>query len=401
LASQRLTHFPRLYKALDANELDGVIGTSAENVVYLSGFWAMTQWARRTPQTYVLMPAQGKGEAAIVTSSGLIDLIADQKPWIDDVRRYGYFQLDRNESVALCDKDLAQLRLMETPEYAGPVEALVAAIRDNGLERSKLGIDEVSISVQCFDQLCDALPDVTFVRSASLLQRVRAVKTPEEIARLRRAAQIGEMSIDAAFAISAEGVSELDFMREFNRTTVSHDGLPVSICIGCGERSAMSNAQPSERALKIGDAIRFDVGGRYQHYRSDISRCGFFGEPGEQIRRYHNALHRGVLRAYDVIKPGVVVSNVFNAVMETVRAEGLPHYQRNHVGHGIGIDGYDYPNVAPNEKGVLEEGMVLCIETPYYELGLAGLQVEDMLLVTADGAETFMSTDGALRIIEP
>jgi Xaa-Pro aminopeptidase len=401
LSSPRLINASRLYDTLDRNKLDGVIGTSAENVVYLSGFWAMTQWARRTPQTYVLVPAPGKGESAIITSSGLVDLIADQTPWVADVRRYGYFQLDRNEQAALCDKDLAQLRLMDTPEYPSPVEALVAAIRDNGLEHGRLGIDEVSITAQCFDQLRDALPNVTFVRSASLLQRVRAVKTPEEIARLRRAAQIGEMSIEAAFAIAADGVTELDFMREFNRTTVSHDGLPVSVCIGFGERSAMSNAQPSERALKNGDPIRFDVGGRYRHYRSDISRCGFFGEPGEQIRRYHNALHRGVLRAYDLIKPGVVVSDIFNAVMETVRKEGLPHYRRNHVGHGIGIDGYDYPNVAPSEDGALEEGMVLCIETPYYELGLAGLQVEDMLVVTAGGVESLMSTDGALRIIAP
>lgn len=397
----RLTNSLRLDQMLDANGLDAVIGTSPENVVYLSGFWAMTQWARRAPQTYVLVPAPEKGEAAIVTSSGLVDLIADQDIWVEDVRRYGYFQLDHKETAKLHDKDIAQLRLMDTPEYPGPVEALVAAIRDNGLERGKLGLDEVSISPQCFDQLREAFPDAVFVRSASLLQKVRAIKTAEEIRRLRRAARIAELSIDASLAIAAAGVTELDFMREFNRTTVSNDGLPVSICIGFGERSAMSNVQPSQRALKIGDAIRFDVGGRFQHYRSDISRCGFFGEPGEQIRRYHSALHKGVLRAHDIIRPGVVVSDVFAAVMDTVRAEGIPHYKRNHVGHGIGIDGYDYPSVAPGEKGVLEEGMVLCIETPYYELGLAGLQVEDMLVVTADGAETFMSGDGALRIIAP
>ncbi|HLS19968.1 MAG TPA: Xaa-Pro peptidase family protein, partial [Paracoccaceae bacterium] len=223
----------------------------------------------------------------------------------------------------------------------------------------------------------------------------------EEIRRLRRAAEIAEMSVDAAFAIAATGVTEIDFAREFNRTTVSNDGLPVSICIGFGERSPMSNSQVTERALKPGDSIRFDVGGRYQHYRSDISRCGFFGEPSEKIRRYHNALHKGVLRAHEIIRPGLAINELFERVMETVRAEGLPHYKRNHVGHGIGIDGYDHPNIAPSETSVLEEGMVLCIETPYYELGLAGLQVEDMLVVTADGSETLMKTDGALRVIEP
>lgn len=401
MTSARLTNFPRLQEFLGTNNLDAVIGTSPENVVYLSGFWAMTQWARRTPQTYVLVPAQGKGTPAIVTSSGLVDLVADQDIWVKDIRRYGYFQLDRNEGADLHEKDIAQLRLMETPEHPGPVEALLATIRDNGLERGTIGIDEVAITPQCFDQLRDALPDTKFAPAAALLQKVRAIKTQEEIRRLRQAAQIAEMSVDAAFAIAAEGVTELDFMREFNRTTVTNDGLPVTICIGFGERSPMSNSQPTERALKPGDLIRFDVGGRYRHYRSDISRCGFFGEPGEKIRRYHDALHKGVLRAHEIIRPGLAINELFDRVMETVRAEGLPHYKRNHVGHGIGIDGYDYPNIAPSETAVLEEGMVLCIETPYYELGLAGLQVEDMLVVTKDGSDSFMSTDGALRVIEP
>ncbi|MHA6688472.1 M24 family metallopeptidase [Mesorhizobium sp. A556] len=396
-----LTNFDRLFAVMEESGLDAMVGTSAENVVYLSGFWAMTQWARRTPQTYVLAPGRGKGEPSIVTSSGLVDLIADQEPWVKAVRRYGFFQLDRDAEADLNDKDIAQLGLMEGPEYPGPVEALVAAIRDNRLERATLGIDEVSITPQNFDQLRQALPDAEFVRAASLLQKVRAIKTPEEIRRLRQAARIGEMSIDAAMGIAAAGVTELDFMREFNRTTVSNDGLPVSICIGFGERSAMSNVQPSERALAIGDAIRFDVGGRYRHYRSDISRCGFFGEPGARIRRYHGALHKGVMRAHELVRPGLRICDVFSSVMDTVRAEGIPHYKRNHVGHGIGIDGYDYPNIAPGDQATLEEGMVVCVETPYYELGFAGLQVEDMLVVTADGAETLMSTDGALRIIEP
>src|SRR5690625_44394 len=215
LISSRLTNFSRLQEHLAANRLDAVIGTSPENVVYRSGFWAMTQWARRTPQTYVLMPAEGKGQPAIITSSGLVDLIADQEIWVEDIRRYGYFQLDRNEEVELNGKDLAQLRLMETPEHKGPVEALLSAIRDNGLERATIGIDEVAITSQNFDKLQEALPEAKLVRAASMLQLVRAIKTPEEIRRLRRAAEIAEMSIDAAFAIAATGVTELDFAREF------------------------------------------------------------------------------------------------------------------------------------------------------------------------------------------
>jgi Xaa-Pro aminopeptidase len=82
-----------------------------------------------------------------------------------------------------------------------------------------------------------------------------------------------------------------------------------------------------------------------------------------------------------------------------VRKNGLPHYRRNHVGHGIGLDGYDAPNLTPGSNEVFEEGNVICVETPYYEMGFAGLQVEDMLHVTRDGIESLMSTSSELRIV--
>jgi len=170
-------------------------------------------------------------------------------------------------------------------------------------------------------------------------------------------------------------------------------------CIGFGSRSALSNVQPSERALKSGDLIRFDVGGRYRNYRSDMSRGAALGEPSAKVAKYYAAVEKGVLRAYDIIKPGVKVADLFAEVVATVQREGIPHFARSHVGHGIGVDGYDPPNIAPGSADVFEENMVVCIETPYYELGFAGLQVEDMVRVTKDGAESLMTLKTGLRIV--
>jgi len=394
-----LTNFDRMFELMDESGLDAVIGTLPENVTYLTGFWAMTQWVRRGPQTYAFQPARGRGNAAIATSSGLLDLVSDQYVWVDDVRRFEYFQIEVDADARLSDEDAAQLKMLQTPQYKSSVEALVSIIRDNGLENATIGIDEVGITPTCFDELTAALPNVTFRRANSFLQKVRSIKTAEEIERLRGAARVGEMSIEAALAIAAEGVTELDFLSEFNVCTARNGGLPVSICIGFGDRSAMSNVQPSRNQLNPGDVIRFDVGGRYQHYRSDISRCASFGEPSAKVRQYHNALHKGIERGYEIIRPGLPVAQLYEAVMETVRTEGLPHYKRSHVGHGIGLDGYDFPNISPATDAVLEENMVLCLETPYYELGFAGLQVEDMLVVRSDGAESLMTTSGALKVL--
>lgn len=386
----------RLASFLSDAKLDAVIGTSPENVLYLGGYWAMSQWVRRGPQAYALVPRDG--HSAVITSSALIDLIADQQVQ-GDIRRYSYFKVDYASDDDLNSTDLRQRQLFETEAYASPVAALVAALKDRGLDRARIGIDEIGMTPQCMEQLVVALPDATFVRAFSLLEKVRSVKTADEISRLRRAASITEQSIDAALAGVHSGMTEIELARIFHSRTTQLDGVPVTGCIGFGERSALSNVQPSERRLQKGDAIRFDVGCRYRHYRSDVARIGFFGEPSKKIRTYHSALYRGVERAYDLIRPGLKVSDLFNAVVDTVRLEGIPHYHRSHVGHGIGIEGYDPPNIAADSTECLEENMVICVETPYYELGFAGLQVEDMILVRRDGAESLMARKGHLRVI--
>jgi Xaa-Pro aminopeptidase len=394
-----LTNLPRLHELMERENLDAVVGTCPESVTYLSGFWAMSQWVRRGPQAYVLQPKPDE-EACIITNSGLLDLITDQEIWVKDIRRYGYFHIDIDKSVQLDAPDTLQKTLFDQIAYKGPVEALVAAIKEKGLAKARLGIDELGITPQCMEQLRTELPDAQFTRCFNLLEKVRAVKTPEEIARLRRAAGIAEGSINAALSIVAEGVTEREMLREFNAYTVQHDAAPVTGCIGFGNRSAMSNVQPSDRKLKRGDLIRFDVGGRYRHYRSDISRIVSFGEPSAKVRKYHQALEKGVQRAYEILKPGLKVAELFTQVVETVRREGIPHFDRNHVGHGIGVDGYDPPNIAGSSSDTFEENMVVCVETPYYELGFAGLQVEDMIRVTRDSAESLMTLGTSLRVIQ-
>jgi Xaa-Pro dipeptidase len=393
-----LANIPRLQALMKRDNVDAVIATCPENVTYLSGFWAMSQWVRRGPQAYVLFPRESE-RPCIIANSGILDLVPDQQPWITEIRRYGYFQTDVDTSAKLDESDRLQQELFRSKAYKDSVEALVAAVKEKGLERATLGIDEMGITPQCMDQLRSALPDARFLRSFSLFERVRSVKTSGEIEILRNAARATERAIDAAMVSAAEGVTEREMLREFNACLARNDTAPVVGCIGFGARSAMSNVQPSDRKLKRGDLIRFDVGGRHRHYRSDMSRGASLGEPSAKVSKYYRAVEKGVLRGYDIIKPGLKVSDLFKEVVATVQREGIPHFKRSHVGHGIGVDGYDPPNIAESSADVLEEDVVICVETPYYELGFAGLQVEDMIRVTKDGAESLMTLPTALRIL--
>ncbi|MBB5055188.1 Xaa-Pro aminopeptidase [Afipia massiliensis] len=394
-----LSNSGRLLEGMKRESLEAIVATMPENVTYTSGFWAMSQWIRRGPQAYVLTPAQGRGDPAVIASTGLIDLVADPDVWVKDIRRFGKFVVDRTPDVELDKQDSRIEALLAEDDSGDAIGALVKAIKDRGLQGSRIGIDEIGILPQYWDKLAEALPKATLVRAADVFRYARAIKMPEEVARLRRSAQIADLSIGAALAVAREGATEMDLARAFHTKTIVEGGLPVLGCIGVGTRSAMTNVQPTERVLCRGDVIRFDVGGRYKHYRADIARNGVLGEPNEKLVRYHKAICAGLDRAIAMIKPGVRAADVFNAAVETVRREGISHYQRSHVGHGIGLDGYDAPNIAPSSEDVFEEGMVICVETPYYEMGFAGLQVEDTLVVTRDGVDSFMISGTELRVL--
>jgi Xaa-Pro aminopeptidase len=394
-----LMNYARLFAGMKTQKLDAIVATMPENVTYASGFWAMSQWIRRGPQAYVLTPAEGRGESAVIASTGLIDLVTHPDVWVKDIRRFGKFIVDRTPDISLDAHDSRIETLLAQADDGEAVAALVRAIKDRGLDRARIGVDEIGILPQYWDKLAESLPNATLVRAADVFRYARAIKTPEEIARLRRSAQIADMSISAALAVAREGATEMDLARAFHAKTINEGGYPVLGCIGVGPRSAMTNVQPSEQVMHAGDIIRFDVGGRYNHYRADIARNAVIGEPSAKVKTYHRAICAGLDRAIGMIKPGVRVADVFHAAVNTVRQEGIPHYQRSHVGHGIGLDGYDAPNIAPSNDDVFEEGMVICVETPYYEMGLGGLQVEETMAVTRDGVDSFMLSSTELRIL--
>jgi Xaa-Pro aminopeptidase len=398
-----LMNAQRLFARMRRDGLDAVVATSPENVTYASGFWPMSQWIRRGPQNYVLVPGEGGGAPCIVASTGLVDLIADRvfdvEVAITDVRRYGLFAVETDVSVTLDPVEQRLGAMLADHDHGDAVAALVTAIRERGLERATIGVDDLGILPAYWVRLAEALPQAKLIRATDVFRHARAVKMPTEVERLRRAAHIAEHSIDAALAVAKEGATELDMAAAFHGTTVRERGVPVLGCLAAGPHTAFANVQPSPRPIRRGDIIRFDVGGRYNHYRADIARNAVLGEPSRKLATYHRAIRAGLLRAIEMVKPGARAADIFEQTVETVRREGIPHYKRNHVGHGIGLDGYDAPDFSPSSKEVLEEGMVVCLETPYYELGFGGLQVEDMIRVTADGFESLMSTGSELRIL--
>ncbi len=208
-----------------------------------------------------------------------------------------------------------------------------------------------------------------------------------------------EKAYQAALAGAREGMTELEMTLVMDSETLRQGCDPVFSVVAFGERSALPNAVPGDRRLQAGDIIRFDIGCRSEGYYSDIARTAIFGKATPKVDAYYRAILEGEEEAIKEVRAGVPANRVFQTAVESTRRAGIPHYRRHHVGHGIGLDLYDTPILNEATSTPLEAGMVLEVETPYYEVGFGGLQVEDTILVTENGSQRITETTSELVLV--
>lgn len=144
----------------------------------------------------------------------------------------------------------------------------------------------------------------------------------------------------------------------------------------------------SKYKLKKGDVIRLDMGVVYKGYCSDVSRSIIIGKPTEKIKKILSTNIKAVENVIKNMRPGVKLGKLFEIAINTWRESGFPDYRRGtYVGHGVGINDHEYPDIRPNSEIILKPGMVMAIEVPLYDINLGGFSVEDTIVVTEDGYE--------------
>ena len=386
----------RFLEIADRNGIDVLVAASKENVLYSTEYWSLSQWSDGTP-VYAVLPVQSTPKVTLIAPMSDIDLAVDELCQVEEVFPYGTFHYEIPETLA--DNRLHS-RLHELVSKAhgarSSLEALASALDSAGLDRGRIGIDDSTQETCLLGEIERLLPRAKLVPASTIFAQIRMVKTEEEIRRLKKAAEITERAIMAALSVAREDATEEEMRVEFERTLVSEGARPDFTVIAFGDRTALVNAQPSRRRLRKGDAIRFDVGCVYEHYHSDISRMAVLGGATEKLSTCYNAILRGHEKMIEMVRPEVRVSDIFKEAVKTIRKSGLPNFRRHHCGHGIGVQGYDRPLISESSQDVLENGMVLCLEPPYYELGWGGVQVEDTAVVTEDGAQLLTSSERQL-----
>jgi Xaa-Pro aminopeptidase len=366
-------------------ELDGFVAADPANVRWLAGVAGEGHVLYgNTPLWAVVGPG---GERRLVASAADMAWLAELVD-VEQVFAYGRFAYAGEVSP----------RLARLVEATSPERALAQALEAVGAGE-RVGVDD-GLPLSVHRDLSAALAQRELTPAAPLALRARSVKDPFELERMRRANRIAEGAIARALMGAAAGVTERAMLCTLRTEMLEQGARPMLGSVGFGAGGAVVDTTPSDRELRHGDTIRFDVGCTVDGYHSDLARTAAFGEADGWIRETYAALLAGERAAIARAAPGVRPSELYDVAVAATREAGLPDYDRSHCGHGIGLHIYEPPLVAPGHDEPLRAGQTLCLETPYYVLGRAGVQVEDAVAVTDDGCERLGAADQDLIIVQ-
>jgi Xaa-Pro dipeptidase len=240
-----------------------------------------------------------------------------------------------------------------------------------------LGI-EPSTAYDDVERLISARPGWKPVSAAPLLGPMRMVKTPEEVAAIRRAIEIAVSRFRKAFGALRPGAVEAEISHLFGGENV----------VQFGPSSALPHGASTGRALAKGEAVLIDAWDRPEGYYYDITRSTFFGAPTDEYRKIWSVVLEAQSAAIDKAAPGIACSEVDAAARRVIDRAGYGDYFTHRLGHGLGIDVHEPPYIVGHDQTVLEPGMVFTSEPGVYILGKFGVRIEDDVLVTDKGAES-------------
>lgn len=411
----------RARRLLDERGIDALVLTQPESFSYATGLPAgvPAMW-RRAGGATALVPSDPEARLGAVIGELNADVLARRAPeidvrthplWIDLVDVDGLDTAGGADTAGLVtdayrrDNDGNSVFAPRPTTYSaeGAFTVLGEMLRERGLGKGRIGIDLEFMPAADFATLRRVLPDIDWVDGSEVLRRLRAVKSPRELDCIRRACALSDAGFHAFTAGIRAGQSPQDMTRLWR------DGVAAAV-VARGETgltgmwdymSVGPDPWSGGGSVAPGAILKADVGCIVEGYNSDTARSFVFGEPDRVARDVHAALEGAYEAGLAAIRPGVAMRDVFEVTVGAMRAAGYPGYRRGHYGHSIGasVGSEEWPFFAADSDVILEPGMALAFETPFYGKGIGALTIEDSLVVTENGIDVLNALPrGLIRV---
>jgi Xaa-Pro aminopeptidase len=264
--------------------------------------------------------------------------------------------------------------------------AVVTALSEI-LAGKRVGVEAAHLSLASAEAL--RAGGVNPVSTRGLVEALRAVKEPEELDAMRRAAAISDRVFEelAGQAFVGRTESELAWWLEQAWHEAGADGPSFDAIVAFGENGARPHAKLRDLPIPEGTLVVVDAGCTVDGYASDCTRTFFTGEPEGRLRELYDLCLRAQLDGLAALRPGAAGREVDAASRVAIEAAGLGDKYGHGLGHGVGLDVHEEPSLRPESDSVLEVGNVVTVEPGIYLSGDVGVRIEDLVVVTEDGCE--------------
>ncbi|MBF8267926.1 MAG: aminopeptidase family protein [Dehalococcoidia bacterium] len=252
----------------------------------------------------------------------------------------------------------------------------------------RLGFESQNVTVALHQDLLKALKesnqsDVSLIPTSNLVEELRSVKDPQELATLSRAVDIADRAFRRVAPTIRAGQTEREVawrlekaVRELGAEAVSFDTI-----VAAGPNAALPHHHPSDQPIREGQPIIIDMGALYQGYCSDLSRTLCLGEPDDTFRRVYDIVLGAQLTAIATVQQGMTGSDADGLARTVIEEAGYGESFGHSLGHGVGLAVHEHPGVGPNSTATLEEGMTFTIEPGIYLSGWGGVRIEDVVVL--------------------
>ncbi len=370
-SEERLGRIERAQQLMRDNKLDAIMMIGGTSLNYFTGirWWlserlfAMIVPAKGTP--FYVSPAFEEDRAREQIGMNMGDAKADVRVWQED---------------------------------ESPYQLIATGMKERGIASGKIGMEETVYYV--FSSGVGAAAPAAQITSATpVTAGCRMIKSDHELKLMTLANQVTLAAYEAAYLSMKEGMTQNDFAQLVSAAH-SQQGFQGGAGVQVGENSALPHGSAKPQVIKEGTILLMDGGCKVEGYESDISRTVVLGKPTDKMKKVFEIVHRAQATALATAKPGVPGEAVDAAARKVIVDAGYgPDYAHfgHRVGHGIGMDGHEWPYLVRGNKLPLAQRMCFSDEPGVYIRGEFGIRLEDDMHITDGGAELFTPQSPSLE----
>ncbi len=286
------------------------------------------------------------------------------------------------------DGGRADVRIWQEDE--SPYQRVAQGLRDRGMANGSIGIEE-TVRFVFSDNLRKAAASASFVSATPVTAGCRMIKNPHEIELMRLAARVTLAAFEATYHALKPGMTD-DDVGKLIADAHRQLGFEGDALVEVGQYSAFPHGSVEPQTIREGTAVLIDGGCKVEGYASDITRTFVLGKASDKMKQVFDIVHRAQSAALAAARPGVEAGSVDAAARKVITDAGYgPDYKyfTHRLGHGLGMDGHEWPYLVRGNPVRLQPQMMFSDEPGIYLRGEFGIRLEDDLHITENGSELF------------